>query len=97
MDRDRFITITEICACYEVEDSFIYSLNEYGLLEIQQLEETEVIEKERIRDLEKMMRLYYELKINLEGIDVISHMLERISNLQDEVKMLQNKLNRYHE
>jgi hypothetical protein len=41
------------------------------------------------------MRMHYDLDINMEGIDVISHLLKRIHNLQDELRITQNKLRLY--
>jgi len=45
--------------------------------------------------LEKFVRFYYELDINLEGIETISHLLERVNALQDELTMLKNRLGIY--
>lgn len=97
MDREKFITITEICTWHSIEDSFIRSLNEYGLVEITTVEDQEFLAKEQIRDLEKMIRMHYELQINLEGIDAIYHLLHRVSSLQEEVRVLRNKLRKYEE
>lgn len=97
MDTKKYIPIKEFCTVYHIEDSFVYSLKEVGLLEITTVEETEVVEEEYLRDLEKMVRLHTELDINLEGIDAISHLLVRVTKLQEEVNALRNKLNRFEE
>ena len=39
--------------------------------------------------------LYYDLSINIAGIDAIHHMLERIELLQQEVRSLRNELEFY--
>jgi hypothetical protein len=36
--------------------------------------------------------MYYDLDINMEGIDAISHLLKRINHLQQELISTQNKL-----
>ena len=46
-------------------------------------------------NLEKFIRLYYELDINLEGIETITHLLQRINSLQDEIIILKNRLRLY--
>jgi hypothetical protein len=56
-------------------------------------EEVHYIEKEKINDLEKMMRLYYDLDINLEGIEAISHLLNKVNSMQEEITILKNKIN----
>ncbi len=96
MDK-HYISITEFCTSYEIDHAFVYSLNEYGLLEIITIEENQFIEEEQVREIERMIRLHYDLDINLEGIDAIVHLLNRVSDLQEEVRILKNKLRRYQE
>lgn len=97
MDPKEFILIADFCECHNVQYSFINSLNEFGLLEIQVIEENEYIDPEQVRELERMMRLHYDLEINLQGIDAIRNLLNRVSDLQDEVRILRNRLSRYEE
>ena len=97
MDPKEYILITEFCEYHNIQHSFIHSLNEFGLLEIQIIEENEYIASEQVRELERMMRLHYDLDINLQGIDAIRNLLERVSELQDELRILRNRLQRYEE
>ncbi|WP_424495359.1 chaperone modulator CbpM [Salinimicrobium sp. GXAS 041] len=97
MDPKQYVTITEFCACHRIEPTFIDSLNEYGLVEIITLDNRQVLLHEQVGEVEKMIRLHYDLEINLEGIDAISNLLQRVSGLQEEVRHLQNRLKRYEE
>ncbi len=97
MDPNQYILISEFCTCHHIQYSFINSLNEQGLLEVIVIEEDEYIEREQVRELEKMMRLHFDLEINLEGIDAINHLLEKVSRLQNEVRILENRLKRYED
>ena len=92
MDMKKLIAAQEFCARHNIEVSFIQSLEETGLIEITTIEETGFIPVNQLQELEKMVRLYYELGINLEGIDTITHLLHRIIDLQDEVTSLRNRL-----
>jgi len=96
MDKE-YISIAEFCESHHIQYSFINSLTEYGLVEITVIEENEFIDQDQLRNLEKMMRLHYDLEINLQGIDAINHLLGRVSQLQDEVRLLRNRLKRYEE
>lgn len=97
MNPREYIRITEFCSCYKIDHSFVQSLDEYGLVEITVLEETEFLDPDQVKKAEKMARLHYDLDINLEGIDAISHLLHKVSDLQTEVRILKNKLRRYEE
>jgi hypothetical protein len=97
MEHNQYISITEFCNCHQIQYTFIHSLNELGLIELTIIEEDEFIEKEQLRELEKMMRLHYDLEINIQGIEAINNLLNKVSYLQDEVRLLQNRLKRYEE
>lgn len=95
MQTDELITANEFCAHYNIEISFIKSLQESGLVEITTIEETGFIHTSQLPQLEKWMRLYYEMNINLEGIETISHLLQQINSMQDQIQELKNRLRLY--
>lgn len=97
MAAKKYISIHEFCSSYQVDNSFIYSLNEFDLIKITEIEEEPAIEEENLRELEKMVRLHRDLHINIEGIDAISHLLHRVDRLQEEIIQLKNKLKRYED
>ena len=92
MEMKKLISAHEFCASHHVEISFIRSLEETGLIEITTIEDTGFIKVSQLQQLEKILRLYNELGINIEGIDTITHLLHRIIDLQDEVTALKNRL-----
>ena len=58
--------------------------NRAGLIEIITIKETGFIDTEQLPQVEKFVRFYYDLDINLEGIETISHLLKRIYTLQNQ-------------
>jgi hypothetical protein len=42
-----------------------------------------------------MIRLHHELDINLAGIEAITHLLQRVENMHEEMRLLRNRLQRY--
>jgi chaperone modulatory protein CbpM len=93
---ENLIAITDICTHHEVEYTFISSLNEAGLLEIQIIDETSYISGERLRELEKMIRMHHELEINIAGIEAITHLLQRVEQMQEELRVLRNRVIQHH-
>jgi chaperone modulatory protein CbpM len=89
---ENLIAITDICTHHEVEYTFISSLNEAGLLEIQIIDATPYISGERLRELEKMIRMHHELEINVAGIEAITHLLQRVEQMQEELRELRNRV-----
>ena len=95
METRDLILIEHFCSNHDIDFSFIDSLHEFGLIELIIHEDSKYLPKEQLKDLEKMMRMHYDLDINMEGIDVISHLLKRIHYLQEELKMTRNRLRIY--
>jgi hypothetical protein len=95
MQEDELIPVQHFCSSHQLEISFIDNLHHYGLLEITTLDEMACIHVAQLPLAEKMARLYSDLGINLEGIDVINHLLQRMEKMQDELIALKNKLDRY--
>jgi hypothetical protein len=95
MRTEYLLAVDEFCAIHNVEASFISSLKQTGLIEVTTIKDAGFIDAEQLQQLEKFIRFYYELDINLEGIETITHLLQRISNLQEEVIRLRNALRLY--
>jgi hypothetical protein len=95
MTNEHLIAASEFCASHQIEVAFIEDLAQHGLIDIATIEEQLAIPYTQLPSLEKMVRLHYELDINLEGIETIFHLLDRIEALQQELRDLQKKIGVY--
>jgi oligoendopeptidase F len=95
MQKEYLIAIDEFCTIHNIEISFISSLQQTGLIEITTVKETAFIDAGQVQQLERIIRLYNELDINLEGIEAIIHLLQRIDTHQQEIIALRNRLRLY--
>ena len=92
MQTEDLMPADEFCVHYDAEFSFVHSLHEYGLIKIITIENNLFIEKSQLHELEKLVRFHYEMDINLEGIEAITHLLQRINEMQTELSKLRNQL-----
>lgn len=83
------------CRSHRLEVSYLDSLQEFGLIEVVRTGGQVFIKSEELPRLEKIVVFHRELQINLEGIDVIINLLERVTRMQDETTQLRNRLRRY--
>jgi chaperone modulatory protein CbpM len=97
MENSELVSVYSFCVNHQIDFSFIESLEQYGLVEIITREEQAYIEESRLAEIEKFVRLHYELDINLEGIEAIGHLLEKIKDMQARNLQLQNRLGLYEE
>lgn len=97
MNQEAFVPTREICTRYEVEISFLEELSAHELIELQTVEDTSCVATDRLGDLERYIRLHYELDINLEGIEVVSRLLDRLTETQRQLRVLETRLRAYED
>jgi hypothetical protein len=95
MANEEMITAREFCMSHNIEISFVDELCEAGLLEVIREEDTVFISHDQLPDLEKLVRWHYEMDINLEGIEVINHLLQQMKEMQHQIQELKNKISIY--
>lgn len=91
----ELITITEYCANYTVDPSFISALEESGLIVLTVIDDTKFIRFGQLVDMERFIHFHYDLNINIEGIDVIMNLLNKVKQMQQEIDDLKNHINVY--
>ncbi|HLW31855.1 MAG TPA: chaperone modulator CbpM, partial [Aequorivita sp.] len=79
----------------QIEDSFVQRLYEFGLVSVKQKQDDYFIDEDDIAEIERMFRLHNDLGINLEGLDAIKQMLERLHKLEKEMNLLKKRLRLY--
>lgn len=95
MQTEKLTAVDIFCASHNIEVSFISLLQKSGLIEITTIKDTWFIDSAQMQRLEKIVHFYYELDINLEGIETITYLLQRVTSLQDEIISLRNRLRLY--
>ncbi len=92
MDKTFLISFDDCCRNYSVDLSFIDALEQHGLINTIHVEEQKFIEHDHLRVFEQYLDMYYEIDINLEGLEVISRLLDRINSMQNEIVQLKNRI-----
>jgi DNA-binding transcriptional MerR regulator len=93
--EEQLIPAQEFCTHHHIELNFIYSLREYGLIDVISNEGNDYLSTEKLNELEKIIRLRYDLDVNMEGIDVIMHLLNQLETVQHEANELRSQLKFY--
>ena len=92
---NKKITYTECLQIYQVEETFLDALQSSGLIEVVIEDEDKYIEYDYLQEIEQFVRWYYELEINIEGIEALHHMLRKMEQLQEDVEKLRGELKFY--
>lgn len=91
MDRGNRISLSDLCRHYALTVDFVQSLDEMGLIPLIEEENQHFVDEVYLRDLEVILHLHYDLDINLEGIDAITHLLLRMEEMQRELNLLRTR------
>jgi chaperone modulatory protein CbpM len=91
MEKEHLVALNDFCISHKLEFSFIESLQQYGLIETTIIEQSAFIHDSELPKLEQITRLHG-LDINLEGIEAITNLLERVEEMHLEIVQLKNKL-----
>lgn len=92
MMQNELIIVSEYCHKCHIEPSFIGLLEEGGLIEIRTEEGEKYLLVSQLPEVERYSRMYYDLSINIEGIDAIHHLLDRMEVMGRQITMLQHQL-----
>jgi len=95
MEITNMISEIEFCTNHNIEVSFIRSIHEIGLIELIVIDETMYFHSGQLNNLEKILRMYFDLNINLEGIDTVFQLLQKMESMQEELTILKNKIEFY--
>lgn len=93
--EEQLVPAQEFCSHHQVEMNFIYALRDYGLIEVVSSEGNDYLSIDKLNELEKIIRLHYDLEVNVEGIDVILHLLKQLDDAEHELSQLKNRLKFY--
>ena len=86
MNSDELIAIELFCTHQGVETTFVHALHERGLITVIVENDRYLITSADLPRIEQLARMHYDLDIDLEGIEAISHLLERMNELQDRLR-----------
>ena len=92
METEKLIPASVLCNYHDIELSFICSLKESGLIEAESIGEQLYVPASQLKRMEQLLRFRQEMDINIEGIETVSSLLERINDLQHQIIVLNNKL-----
>lgn len=95
MQTENYILINHYCKHTQTPIDFIYSLHEFGFIEVTQVKNQDYVRPNDLVEIERISRLKNELGINLEGIDAINHMIKKMNRLEKELRIARERLRIY--
>ena len=95
MTTEPLIAVEVFATHQGVEPTFVLALHERGLIQVTVVHEQPFLEPEQLSRVEQLARLHYDLDINLEGLEAICHLLDRMDAAQHDLRILRERLRLY--
>jgi chaperone modulatory protein CbpM len=90
--QNQLITVEAYCTYHHAEPEFIDALERGGLLSITIMDNSRYIDYDQLQQLESYTRWYYDMEINVPGIDAINNLLDKVRQMQQEIEKLRHQL-----
>ena len=89
------IIIEEYCKNSRIESSFVSLLINEGLIDVQVANGQMYLYESQLAERDRFANLYYDLSVNVEGIDIIHNLLKKMENMEKELYILRKRLHVY--
>ena len=86
--------IEQLADFYNIDALVIYELADFGIIDLKKRNKQEIIPHEELERCERAVRLYSDLGVNKEGIEIILDMREKMEQMQKDLVSAHHRLNR---
>lgn len=97
MDNKNYVQLMHLCDLYHTEINFFTQLDDMGLIEIVSMENELYVHQDKLHQVDRIIRIHRELNVNIEGVDVVFNLLEKVDKLQIELEKMQSRLRLYED
>ena len=92
MLNNEFVPAELFCNMYSINVAVVESWQKMGLVDLIEYEEKPYIPNDQLHKLEQLLRLHFDLNIQLEDVDVVYNLIEKVKLLQKENLILRKIL-----
>lgn len=92
MDQNNLVSIQSFCQYHGIESMLIFTFAELGLVKIVEEKAEFFLEEGSLNRMEQFVRLYKDLELNPEGVEIVVDLLGKIERLQEENAALKRKI-----
>ena len=80
------ISVIQFSQFHKIEPQFVIDLYQNGLVILHERNQEFFIDEDDLQLVEKFIQFHYDLGVNIEGLEVIDHLLKQINHLQKHIK-----------
>jgi hypothetical protein len=92
MATQKLIAIKEFCVHHQIPADLILQMEQFEMVELVWIKRTGYIPAKSLSGLEQILRIYQDLQINLEGIQAVLHLLDKLEEKEAALQKLRDQL-----
>ncbi len=97
MENNDLISADDFCLHHHISYTFITRLCDAGLVDVVTINEQHYLPIDKLKEVEKLVSFHTDLEVNIEGIEVIAHLLQQMQELQRQLRDTQKRLGLYED
>ena len=84
----KYISIKSLAKFHQLHEQILLDIIEFEIVPIKKRQQTILVNSDDLEVFERAIRLYHELEVNLQGVDIICRMHQQIIEMQEELERL---------
>jgi hypothetical protein len=84
----KYISIKSLAKFHQLHEQILLDIIEFEIVPIKKRQQNILVNTEDLEVFERAIRLYHDLGVNLQGVDIICNMHKQIIEMQEELKRL---------
>ncbi len=94
---EKHISIKELAQFHQISETILREFAESGLFELHIIQSEPCIFPDQLERYERAIRLYRDLGVNKEGVEIIMEMREKMAQMQSELAEIRRQLKKMDE
>jgi hypothetical protein len=93
MPVTKLIAVKTFCLQHNIPADFILELHQHEIIQLVIEKRNRFIPVKQLQELERIVRIYRDLQLDINGIQTVLHLVNRLQEKEAEITALRNQLN----
>ena len=96
MPVTKLIALKTFCLQHDIPADFILELHQHEIIQLVVEKRNRFIPIKQLQELERIVRIYRDLQLDINGIQTVLHLVNRLEEKDAEIMSLRNQLSFYN-
>jgi len=88
----EYISIKALADFHQLDEKLLLEVATYEIVPVKRTRKEVLLNADDLEEFERALRLYHELEVNLQGVEIICRMRNQMQEMQEEIERLNQLL-----